>query len=51
MLTDAWVGLNGGKIEENEKYYQNRQTNIHGSNLLLNNHMQIRCPLLKLITY
>ena len=51
MLTEAWVGLNEGEIEENEKYYQNRQTDIHGPILLLNYRMQIQCPLPKLATH
>ena len=51
MLPEAWVGLNEEEIEENEKYYQNRQTDIQGETLLLNFYMQIQCPLQKLITY
>jgi len=37
----AWVSLNKEEMEENEKYYQNRQTDIQDETLLLNFYMQI----------
>jgi hypothetical protein len=51
MATEAWVGLNEEEIEQNNEYDRNRQADIHGLTLLLNYRMQIRCPLLKLITH
>ena len=51
MLPEAWVGLNEEEIEENEKYYQNSQTDIQGETLLLNYYMQIWCPLQEFITH
>jgi hypothetical protein len=41
MLPVAWASLNEEEREDNEKYYQNRQTEIQGETLLLNFYMQI----------
>jgi hypothetical protein len=51
MLAEAWGGLKQGEMEEKDKYYQNRQTDFHETNLLLNYYMQIQCPPPKLITH
>jgi hypothetical protein len=37
MLTEAWIGRDERGKEENEKNYQDGQTDIHGSNLSLTN--------------
>jgi hypothetical protein len=51
MLTEAWIGLDEGEIEEKDEYYQNRQTDIHEPILPLSYQMQIRCLLPKIVTH
>jgi hypothetical protein len=41
MLTVAWISLSEREMEENKKYYQNKQTALQGETLLQNYYMQI----------
>jgi hypothetical protein len=50
MLTEAWVGLDEEKTEENDEYNPYRKSDIHVLILLISYSMQIQCPPLTLVT-